>query len=646
MVMITSSLRLYVGLTLALFCTLAVSHSDTSNTALDRSKSKAVRIAAIQDLAKDSDYGGDSTVSLAKLLGRDNEDESILNEAEKALVKQIEKLFAEEPIVETNQSAREKIIRALNAELPTFPKLSDVRSNQFINVIESLTSGYLESNPDSKIGLESVGRLWGKLIRADFQQTTRDVFIRNFVGSVFAADRASSPLSNLNESQRTLVREGMNSALTENAPDLCDSVCHLADKVSTWGAIKNLSFPSYTWNADSYDEEVSSWTFATTALSILFLTKSAPYCDSSKGWLQKFLNQPSQPAQGNKPTVTADSVQWDKARKEIAKEIDGESVARMESFLESVGPAIKNRKFQTSLGLYGLQFYLLTLRELQNSMSRVPDLVAKKGDFSSQLATAEKDLITMLNTPSVMRVGGGLSENGQTTVGYGSLGTLFEVSTASLSIGDLKDLKAMKLPPKEWELELPYKAADPFRRSKKGSAASAVPFSLLSYRQTGDFSYFDRALDNFIEHSPSLISMIGYSSTHFDGADRIAPYYYYPAIPFATAGLRLELEKLPDGSAKKDLLKQKLKYLSAQLANSLNADGNLKAPKIKNSEFTSSSIAYANPLAGLAMLPAIEACKGKTVRPSLGILDANLLAGDLDKLLPHGAFAPGGQHAR
>jgi hypothetical protein len=435
---------------------------------------------------------------------------------------------------------------------------------------------------------------------------------------------------------------------TSDTSAACRAVCNLVKNSALWANDHFYSSPEGGRNENS-------WQYATRSLSAFFLEKAKPFCEEAKKKLPDpvlFLKK-----SGYEPPKKSEEIDVT-ALKKLAP--GNENLNQFLSKIEKT----PTEELNDASALYGHQYYsLLTRQTMRLHPERKVELEKKLAEIDS---LHRKQLLGSSRRKEDMR--------------RNSFMTTYLFATSALSLPDedgevLKKLKTALANTKD-PLDLPYSFLEKGDEgcSNRHSAARAVPFHLALYEKTKDADEKKQSeknlidsLENYLNHSVSLIAHINRNATHL-GADGIAPYYFYPSVPFATAALKILEKKHPEEKEKFQKMSHELESILLFLierdglfrplgtnmdnvpfdgseidpsADVASPSSNKGIPLGFSNPYTSSPL-YANPLAGLALLPLIDKCNGESVPSSLGVLDA-----DLDLLTssqPEKLTAPGSDH--
>lgn len=134
------------------------------------------------------------------------------------------------------------------------------------------------------------------------------------------------------------------------------------------------------------------------------------------------------------------------------------------------------------------------------------------------------------------------------------------------------------------------------------------------------------ALKAYVNYLPDLIFHTRRDCTHAAG-DRLAPYYFYPSVPYATAAVYLLLQHdkiTTDDRNKLISFKLQLKYALLTMYSKLGTNNQfcpMGGLRYFQTQY-SSSPRYTNPLAGLALIPLLDhKSKHKQWKNPFGILN-------------------------
>lgn len=404
----------------------------------------------------------------------------------------------------------------------------------------------------------------------------------------------------------TLLKERHKKYVMEKASQLnaCETVCNLYRNSDLWHNHVNYSTPDF-------HRDPTSWDYAIQSVSLLFLEKAKPFCDAHN---------------------------------------DSKTLDAAITLLDSLGAKVRKKsalQVHDMSALYGSQFHMLLLRDsLSQKTSPQPRL---------------KESLTELENFHFKEIVKSRGRDAEKPLSEGASNSFFSTYAASTSILTMNDrsqellrLLEEKLIPQK-PLQLHYMFSVKSEASLRSSAARAVPFHLALYLKATDPQMkevyrknLQLAVENFVFQMSSLTGHLSRNMQHI-GNDGLAPYYFYPAVPYVAASIKLLRMREKKGAG--DPLPQDIeKELSSGILSLMGKDGlflpqgevlnkiiieddfddstvaNLAAPKGANRLTTyRNSPSYANPLAGLALLPLLDHCPSMEKLPvSLGILDISL----------------------
>lgn len=372
----------------------------------------------------------------------------------------------------------------------------------------------------------------------------------------------------------------------------CEMTCTVVDKINEWSKSDFQKKHDYSWDGEFTD---NGWEYATVSLAKLFVTKAAPYCKNADQYVTTHL-------------ITPESSE----------------------LVRNARKAIKSLLPENSLVMYGDTFTALRYRELL----RRNDLSEKTRDQLQMALSQTEQSLGSLSAQFKMKlfIGG--------SIYHAHAVSTFSLGTSSPSDEIIKTFKLTREKSKD-PCIVPY-SADPKRvptfenmteekkkeaveQARCEAAARAVPFNLVLLTSEPDNKTrrddMIAALKNFIKYSPQLRIQAAGSGVHSHLVCEIAPYYYFPTIPYATSAINYLL-KDSNEKMKAELMDMR-NQLKEQLFNSVQQNG------LFRSHAAHSAASYVNPLAGLALIPLIEGCavdgKIKKYSPSLGILDSDII---------------------
>lgn len=438
--------------------------------------------------------------------------------------------------------------------------------------------------------------------------------------------------------ERRKIDEALRKAfpLPEVKADACEVVCALVDKVNEWGDVGTDPIWGAKRSGD-WGKQVMSEEAAVRSLGALFMVKAAPYCPKAKKFAKEWAGKlrsdggwmgVSSLTSEKKAAERTEQENADLLRALSGATVPDEAFLRAQNFINS----ITDRSAPTHYSeLYGKIFFSLALSELRDSgeipysladpMLAVTETALRKetGKFQAALSTHSGSFFNTYGLSSAV-----LATYSPPT---GPLQRLREMSS------QLDDPRAVPYRP---ELgtpakDRPKKTAEELESAFRSAAGRAVIFHLALYRDARGkteksmrLADLNAALENHLSYSHTLrLHAIRETTKYLPSfyhlePDRLAPYYYYPTVPYATAAIRTRLQDADISPEEKRSLLEKRAKLQDDLLAMMKADGMFR------SEFTGlphhPSKTYDNPLAGLAILPLIDTCDGKPVPPSYGIL--------------------------
>jgi len=441
--------------------------------------------------------------------------------------------------------------------------------------------------------------------------------------------------------ERNKIDEAMRLAfpLPKGEADACEVACALVDKVNEW-AEPGTDPEKALARTGEWAKKTGSEEAAVRSLGAYFMVKAAPYCPKAK----KFAKEWAARIQKDGGWLGVKNDAAAKAAKERSKE-ETEFLKRAFADASTPDEALKNaQNFLAGIHdrpvaghyteLYGQIFFSLAVSELK-----------ARGELSAGLA----DEMLLKNETSLTRDTKNF-ESAMSTYS-GSFFNSYGLSSAVLAcftppanaLQRMRDIDAYH----EDARMLPYRPTAPpplipgeTRPSKseeekesafRSAAGRAVVFQLALYQNAkGDaekkarLDDLNAVLENHLKYSHALrVHALRETKTYLPAfyhmePDRLAPYYYYPTVPYATAAIQVRLQEKGISDEERAQLKHMRQRFQDNLFAMLKKDG------LFRTEFTGlpnhGAKTFDNPLAGLAVLPLIETCDGKPVPPSYGIL--------------------------
>ncbi|MBI3017852.1 MAG: HEAT repeat domain-containing protein [Deltaproteobacteria bacterium] len=376
----------------------------------------------------------------------------------------------------------------------------------------------------------------------------------------------------------------------DNLPDLCQTLCRMANSPSIWASDAYL-------HPDHAFREQDPWGYALQTLGALFVTKAASFCPQAQSTVDGIIYSLS----AESPNAQGLPAECDPMTFPFA---DIQKFAN--SMLKTPGMA------QSAPQVYGNQFLLLLISEiLRNHHKKLTD--AQRMKFMDLYEEARRHLKAQLSH----------APQTYTNQHEGSLFNIYAIATSilpdSISLGPIGQGYLIKAIDPKNPLHIGY---DPSRtpESERASAARAVPTYLALYRSTERAdreqketyrTHLMSSLNNYVYYLPSLMSHLrrgsvispmsaaGYSP--HSGEDSIAPYYLYSSIPYATAAVQSLLQEKRSPEEKEKLLELK-RDLRTAILSLVNENGLFYTPEY------SSSPGYVDPLFGLALIPYADEC--------------------------------------
>jgi hypothetical protein len=444
-----------------------------------------------------------------------------------------------------------------------------------------------------------------------------------------------------------------NQQRAENVKDinLCDFLCKLATN-SAW-------LKDYYEKTELNDPTNEPWKFAMLNLGALFILKTAPYCDDAKELSKNLAKQWS-----NQPTPLPHATQARAKNSEglISHEFDNLKNISDKQLASYPAPtpqngladdaALKAIGANDAAGMYGLEFHLLFLKELQkqhslgaeanqlqSSIEKTQDAVDVAYRHAHRKTELEQGRSGSLFITYLMSSFYLLLDDKELEAPYSTVGAQSPLLRADkISRREKYTSSMMELVDENDPLSIPYTVSDKAGRSApkedpkeeegkttpRGASGRAIPFYLALYLNgAGDEAtkavYRDRliaSLEQFRDHLKSLESQIPREGTHV-GPDGLAPYFYYPNMIYATAATKLLLERGRLSDNNQETVRQVRIALKQSLLERIQKDNLFQA---HNPREYPSSPGYVNPLAAIAAIPLLNACGGIDVK-SLGIID-------------------------
>ncbi len=446
--------------------------------------------------------------------------------------------------------------------------------------------------------------------------------------------------------RRKRLRERTAEKVKANPP--CQVLCELVRRAPDWSEERFYISP------EGAKGQRLGWEFAMRSLGVLFMAKAAPYCpEAKKRFLEiqnKWLTAPEvKPSELPKEDATIFDVapvgeQEEKKKEdeaaaylnaalaEIKVGLDAEAVARLEAFAKNAAVRTSNGPPRDAPTVYGKLFYALFLREMQRNTA---------------LSSQDQKRVAQAIQADEQSLNGDLGKFERAQRGVdGSLFNTYLLSSTILALpipadGALKKLDHL-IATAPSPATLPYDIESERGNDRSGAARSVVA-QLAGYLKAPDAQKkeaqqrkLEFVLNNYLNHVPSLQDHVSYNAVH-TGFDGLAPYYYYPSIPYAAAALRKlehdatdpklktqrqeDLQELYGGLL--EMLEKDRVFRSLGQNNTANkSEGLAEEEQPQGKRTYDSSPAYVNPLAGLAIVAMVDSCDGKKVRSSFGIMDS------------------------
>ena len=385
------------------------------------------------------------------------------------------------------------------------------------------------------------------------------------------------------EDREVLDSELKKAFLKPELPDLCSTLCSLAQNSQRW-IEENFN------NPETHSTE-TSWGFALQSLGALFMVKAAPFCKEIKDistLIAHDLTQESDPSRCELPSSPFSKLHI------FASDV-----------LSATGIPVD------SPAVYGKQFYALLLQEI----------LKKDSLTDSQREKLKKELTTThLHLERNIQI----SKEAISTPNRGSLFTSYALATSLLVHPEEKGFNILKQSPDpDNPFQIAYSAGGFIKNTVRGSAARAVPIYLALYRNEKDpeqkttyKNYLIKALENYKKYLPSLMAQIKRDDTHL-GEDSLAPYYFFSTVPYATSAIEFLFEKEELSDEEKEKLNTVKQELKTGLLSLIQKNGLFEA---QGEELYPSSSGYTNPLGGLALIPLAQECSQEKNSALFGIL--------------------------
>ena len=461
-----------------------------------------------------------------------------------------------------------------------------------------LIAGHLSGSEDEKEIIDSVAESWAEGFRSAGQQSPGP-FLEHFESSRQRLTGAQQ------EKFEAAVFDKLFSKELSGSP--CEAACKTAESYAYWAQKRYLSNPEYRHTA-------VSWEFALNSLGMLFLLKSAPYCEKVKPIAHQLVKHYF-------PKRSTD---------EFPKPKNTSGFGGIQELAKTSRAITRDHKDFDKILAYGKLFYILLMREIgAQSKGEKPvltgvDLTQVEEELALMEASIENELEGFKNPKSLQDEGNGIYEpkNFQSMVNShtGSYFETFMMSMTKLVVPLPKDASELmdkvlagSLEEADGPLNLVYgfgRGYSPSKANPRGAAARAVPFHLSYYLEakTADekvqyADYLFQALENHNKHSGSMIFHIARNQTHrpngYSEYDGIAPYYYYPSTP----AVSLSYKVLKEDPAVSEEKKAKLEKMEVEYLRKLRMLANRESRFLElGTDRYPSSPSYVNPLAGLALL--------------------------------------------
>lgn len=491
----------------------------------------------------------------------------------------------------------------------------------------------------------------------------RDTPPQKWIGSRFYFEDLRGQVSD-----KEAFDERIDQAMEAHAKEMdpCATVCRMLDSLPLWARAPYLRNPEYQKHRSDRD----TWEYAMKSLSFLFVTKAAPFCKKGQEMVGRLIDDWEHGRTEKRPIEEREETQpssIDRLVREgvLDPEKNAAEIELLKRFQREAFPTASRDKRDTSIGLkaieksqrgtpddplhpaatYGKQYHVLLLSQLLSGKALT---ASSRKKLEDSLARARAALTRDLDKYEILN----------RTEGRGSFFNLYltvSSMTASTSLSpevesSLKNTLAVsrtvdgKFSPPYYPVsgKLEKERVEKLRRENRADvregAARALPLLLAAIQQENDPEEVKalkkelyQAVKTYRAHLPFLILNALGDDTHY-GPDHFAPYYLYPSLPFFFSAIRLlsgedvmskedkvELAKIRTSALRRFSLLLQSNGTFLKMGDERKPPGNTAADHLYHS-----STAYVSPLAGLALIAAIEECNGKVLSASLGILDPSL----------------------
>lgn len=392
-------------------------------------------------------------------------------------------------------------------------------------------------------------------------------------------------------------REGL--GLGRNAPITAEeALTRVIGNSKQWMTESSLKS---SYNKTPFDD--LSWKAAITNLWNLFLVEAAPRNSSaaalSKPAISRILSDAETLLAGRKAPLESRQEMTERVRNTLSQlDVGGDALKRAQAFLDRVETTSPPGGPHNAAEPYARAFSCTMLRKLREQ----PDLDPKEAEKIGRLVTRLEDKISADL--------GKFRTHDNVPGSAGSLLNTYELSVLALAVprGKMPEqLHSVMRTAAEHPLYIPYNMnGSSGDNSPLGSAARAVPFHLALYQHAETGQEQAKALENvrqaflnYAENRAYLIAAVKEEQTHNPAFASIAPYYFYPTVPYAAEAAALLQESKLLTKAQKDEVAKAQQLLCNDLIHQLESSG-VFAPQLGSGY--ENSPGYVNPLAGLALL--------------------------------------------